>query len=54
MPDITMCNGVKEHKECEDCYRRTASPNTPWQAYFIIQPIIEQEDRTSCDYYTKS
>lgn len=54
MADITMCQGVKEHTQCENCYRRVAPINPHWQAYFIIQPILEQEDKTSCEYYTSS
>ena len=37
MADMTMCNGGNCPNRF-NCYRFTAVPNKPWQAYFVGYP----------------
>lgn len=47
MPDISMCPGNNCPKK-EECYRFTAIPNEPWQAYFIANP---DPDGAACEFF---
>jgi hypothetical protein len=51
MSDITMCEG----QDCplrESCYRYTAQPNPFRQAYFLKEPLKEENDEVVCHEWT--
>ena len=55
MPDITMCVGEKDEKDCplkETCYRYKAKPSEFWQSYFMEPPYNELEEK--CYHYWKT
>lgn len=52
MPDIAMCHGKDETRECPNrkiCYRVTVSPSENRQSYFGSLPFLEDG---TCEYFT--
>lgn len=50
MPDISMCPGKDETRECPNakiCHRATATPDEFRQAYFAELPLKEN----GCEYF---
>ena len=51
MPDIAMCTGFDENRECpfrNKCYRATAKPSEYRQTYFAVLPLTSTASHAWC------
>lgn len=53
MPDVTMCSN-DNCKLCWNCYRYNAEPSENYQAYKAFEPDIDENGKTTCDWFKKT